>query len=378
MSLILCMKINSLELISFRNYHQQSFLFDPYINIFIGDNAQGKTNVLESIYLLSTARSFRTHKYKEMIFFNEEFSKITGQVETNNKPSVMRIVLSKEGKKAFINQKDILKTSEYLGYLNVILFLPSDLYLIQGSPGERRSLLDSEISKISPIYMYNISKYYKLLKERNAYLKSLHDHKKEADVYLEVLSEQLAGLQEDIIKIRYDFISLLDEISHKIYDYISSSESLSISYHCMYKDYSKEIILKKYQETYYKDIIYSMTSFGLHRDDIIFKLNDKNAAFYASQGQQRSIVLALKIGLLEIAKKQIGEYPILLLDDVLSELDDKRKTKLLNMIDHKIQTFITSTSIDGIHHQIINDALKIYISEGHIKEEKNGRYKSKS
>lgn len=126
MSLILCMKINSLELISFRNYHQQSFLFDPYINIFIGDNAQGKTNVLESIYLLSTARSFRTHKYKEMIFFNEEFSKITGQVETNNKPSVMRIVLSKEGKKAFINQKDILKTSEYLGYLNVILFLPSD------------------------------------------------------------------------------------------------------------------------------------------------------------------------------------------------------------------------------------------------------------
>ena len=372
------MKINSLELISFRNYHQQSFLFDPYINIFIGDNAQGKTNVLESIYLLSTARSFRTHKYKEMIFFNEEFSKITGQVETNNKPSVMRIVLSKEGKKAFINQKDILKTSEYLGYLNVILFLPSDLYLIQGSPSERRSLLDSEISKISPIYMYNISKYYKLLKERNAYLKSLHDHKKEADVYLEVLSEQLAGLQEDIIKRRYDFISLLDEISHKIYDYISSSESLSISYHCMYKDYSKEIILKKYQETYYKDIIYSMTSSGLHRDDIIFKLNDKNAAFYASQGQQRSIVLALKIGLLEIVKKQIGEYPILLLDDVLSELDDKRKTRLLNMIDHKIQTFITSTSIDGIHHQIINDALKIYISEGHIKEEKNGRYKSKS
>ena len=121
-----------------------------------------------------------------------------------------------------------------------------------------------------------------------------------------------------------------------------------------------------------------MTSSGLHRDDIIFKLNDKNAAFYASQGQQRSIVLALKIGLLEIVKKQIGEYPILLLDDVLSELDDKRKTRLLNMIDHKIQTFITSTSIDGIHHQIINDALKIYISEGHIKEEKNGRYKSKS
>ncbi len=358
------MQLNSLTLTSFRNYQNESFTFDPYINIFIGKNAQGKTNVLESIYLLSMTRSFRTSKYREMIQFEHDFSKIEGQVVTNNKETSMKLVISKEGKKAFINNNTINKSSDYIGYLNTILFLPSDMSLVQGSPSYRRKLIDQEISKISPIYMYNINKYHKLLKERNAYLKLLHQKHNGADEYLEVLSEQLASVQKELISRRLEFVHLLDEISHSLYDYISQKESLHIEYRSRYKKYDKESIMNEYVKTYKKDIQYQTTSMGIHKDDLLFLLDNKNASLYASQGQQRSIVLSIKIGLLEIVKKEIGEYPILLLDDVLSELDDERKTKLLNLIDHKIQTFITTTSIDGIHHHLINESNKIYIENG--------------
>lgn len=159
-----------------------------------------------------------------------------------------------------------------------------------------------------------------------------------------------------------------------MYDYIAMhKETLRIAYKTHYKEMSYECILDKYRSQYQKDILFGQTNSGIHKDDIEMYLNDNDAVIYASQGQQRSIVLALKIGLLELIKKEIGEYPILLLDDVLSELDDVRKTKLLNLIQGKVQTFITSTSIDGIHHQVIDMAKKIVIEDGHVKGEDNGR-----
>lgn len=368
------MKINNLVLKNFRNYSDCSVTFDPFINIFIGSNAQGKTNLLEAIYILSLSKSFKTNIIEELIFFQQDFAKITGQIVTNEKNMNLEIILSALGKKAIINQKEIKKTSDYVGYLNVVLFIPEDLMLIKGSPRLRRKLMDMEISKISPIYMYNLNKYYKLLKERNKYLKMLHESHKKEDEYLEVLSEQMAKLQIDLLKKRIEFVGLLNDISTSMYDYISlHKEVLNIEYKSIYKDISYEGILKKYQKNYQRDIAYSQTMDGLHKDDMIMSLDGKNAMLYASQGQQRSIVLAMKIALLELIKKEIGEYPILLLDDVLSELDDIRKTKLLNLIQGKVQTFLTSTSIDGIHHQVIENAKKIYIENGQVKGESNGR-----
>ena len=377
--ILLKMKINQITLKNFRNYKDCFVEFDPFINIFIGKNAQGKTNLLEAIYILSMSKSFKTNLIEELIYFGEDFAKIQGQIVSHEQDMNLEIVLSTLGKKAIINHKEIKKTSDYVGYLNVVLFIPEDLMLIKGSPRLRRKLIDIEISKISPIYMYNLNKYNKLLKERNKYLKMLHEKHKGYDEYLEVLSEQMARIQVDLIKKRIEFVDLLDKISATIYDYISfHEEKLHIQYKSVYKDISYEGILEKYKKTYQRDISYSQTMDGIHKDDMLMFLDDKDAVVYASQGQQRSIVLAIKIGLLELIKKEIGEYPILLLDDVLSELDDVRKTKLLNLIQGKVQTFLTSTSVDGIHHQVIDMAKKIVIENGQVKGEDNGRKQSRT
>ncbi|MFR7590723.1 MAG: DNA replication/repair protein RecF [Longibaculum sp.] len=377
--ILLKMKINQITLKNFRNYKDCFVEFDPFINIFIGKNAQGKTNLLEAIYILSMSKSFKTNLIEELIYFGEDFAKIQGQIVSHEQNMNLEIVLSTLGKKAIINYKEIKKTSDYVGYLNVVLFIPEDLMLIKGSPRLRRKLIDIEISKISPIYMYNLNKYNKLLKERNKYLKMLHEKHKGYDEYLEVLSEQMARIQIDLIKKRIEFVDLLDKISATIYDYISfHEEKLHIQYKSVYKDISYEGILEKYKKTYQRDISYSQTMDGIHKDDMLMFLDDKDAVVYASQGQQRSIVLAIKIGLLELIKKEIGEYPILLLDDVLSELDDVRKTKLLNLIQGKVQTFLTSTSVDGIHHQVIDMAKKIVIENGQVKGEDNGRKQSRT
>jgi len=364
------MLIKDLSLRNFRNYKECTISFDPFMNIFIGKNAQGKTNILEAIYLLSLSKSFKTHILEEMIYFDEEFSKLSTHIQTNRKDILLEIIISKLGKKAMINSNEIAKSSDYVGYLNVVLFVPEDLLLVKGSPKIRRKFIDIEISKVSPIYLFNLNKYKKLLKERNQYLKILHDAHKKEDDYLEVLSEQLAKLQVDLIKRRIEFIDLLNDITQKMYSYISlNKEELTLQYKSMYKNYNYEDILKKYKDNYQRDIHYSKTMDGIHKDDIEIFLNKQEANIYASQGQQRSIVLAIKIALLELIKKEIGEYPILLLDDVLSELDDIRKSKLLNLIQDKVQTFVTTTSIDGIHHEVIKKAKKIYIENGCVKGE---------
>ena len=371
------MKINHLELKNFRNYKDCSLDFHPFINIFVGKNAQGKTKLLESLYLLSLSKSFKTKMNEDMICFDEEFAKIKGDILSNERNMSLEVVISKLGKKAIVNHKEIKKTSDYVGYLNVVLFIPEDLMLIKGSPKLRRKLMDMEISKISPIYMYNLNKYNQLLKERNKYLKILHDKKTGYDEYLEVLSEQMAKLQVDLIHKRLEFVQLLNDISSTMYDYISlHQEKLRIEYKSTYKSIDYETILERYKKNYQKDIQYSQTNEGMHKDDMLMFLDDKDALLFASQGQQRSIILSIKIGLLELIKKEIGEYPILLLDDVLSELDEIRKTKLLNLIQDKVQTFLTSTSIDGIHHSVIDNAKKIYIEDGHVKGEQDGRNES--
>lgn len=214
---------------------------------------------------------------------------------------------------------------------------------------------------------FNLSKYNNLLKERNKYLKLLNKKNRANDEYLEVLDEQLAKLQVELIKKRINFINKLDEKVKLIYQMISKKddEMINLRYICFVKnEINYENILLLYKKNYQRDIRYMQTNIGIHKDDLGIYMNGNIADLFASQGQQRTIVLAMKIALIELIKDEIGEYPVLLLDDVLSELDETRKNMLLDILNQKIQTFITTTSIDGINHQIVKKAKKIYIESG--------------
>ena len=335
------MRINNLELTDFRNYNHFFIEFDQGINILIGGNAQGKTNIIEAIYLLSVCKSFRTHINDQMIQFDHDFAKVKGNVFSNERMHQLELILSKESKKAKVDGKDILKISDYVGYLNAVVFVPDDLSLVKGSPSIRRKFLDLELSKISPIYVFYLTKYNRLLKERNQYLKLLNQRRGKYDEYLETLDEQLAEVQIKIIEKRNNFIERLSLKVKDIYLNIANChEIVELRYECFIKDVNKEVC----------------------NGNIENFVDNKSAHQFASQGQQRTIVLSMKIALIELIKEEIGEYPILLLDDVLSELDDQRKTKLLDILNNRIQTFITTTSIDGIEHHVIKEAKKININ----------------
>ena len=361
------MIVKSLSLSNFRNYNRLFIEFNQDINILIGDNGQGKTNLIEAIYLLSVGKSFKTHIIKQMIMFDYDFAKVKGEVISNNKKRYLEIILCNDFKRSKIYYQKIYNISEYVGLLNVVVFIPDDLYLVKGGPRNRRRFVDLELSKISPIYVFNLSKYNNLLKERNKYLKVLNKKNMNSDEYLEVLDEQLAKLQVELIKKRIKFINKLGEKVKLIYQMISKKddEIIDLCYLCFLKnEINYENILSMYKKNHQRDIRYMQTHIGIHKDDLGIYMNGNIADLFASQGQQRTIVLAMKVALIELIKDEIGEYPVLLLDDVLSELDETRKNMLLDILNQKIQTFITTTSIDGINHQIVEKAKKIYIKSG--------------
>lgn len=362
------MLVKSICLDNFRNYNHVQIDFNHDINILIGSNGQGKTNLIEAIYLLSVGKSFRTHINKQMIMFGTEFAKVRSQVISNSKLRKLEIILGNNFKNAKIDNQNVSKISEYVGFLNVVVFVPDDLYLVKGNPGMRRRFIDLEISKISPIYAFNLSKYNNLLKERNKYLKIINKKNiNYEDEYLIVLDEQLSKLQVELIKKRINFVNQLNQRVSLIYQKISQkdSEVIKLEYSCFLKgEVSYENILSLYKLNHHRDIKYMQSQFGIHKDDLKIYMNDSEASMFASQGQQRTIVLSLKIALIELIRTEIGEYPVLLLDDVLSELDQTRKNMLLDILNDKIQTFITTTSIDGIDHRIIKKAKKIYIESG--------------
>ena len=366
------MRINTIKLINFRNFKDFQLNFSKDINILIGKNAQGKTNLIESFYVLSVCRSFRTHISQQLISFGEEFSRLETNIISNSRPLHLEMILTGKNKKARINNVDIGKTSEFVGYLNVVVFTPDDLYLIKGGPGQRRRFIDLELSKISPIYLFNLSKYNRLLKERNKFLKILKEKNRYSDSYLDVLNEQMAELQVELIKKRLVFIDKLSRLSSDIYRKIAGNhESIYFSYKSfisLKNENLYDLIIEKYNKNSERDIRYAQTQDGIHKDDLRMMINGKEASLYASQGQQRTIVLSIKIALLELIKEEIGEYPVLLLDDVLSELDDTRKSMLLNLLDQKIQTFITTTSIEDIADDILKNADIFEIENGKLKE----------
>jgi len=372
------MFIHQLSLKNYRSYHQLEISFENKVNVIIGENAQGKTNVMESIFVLAMAKSHRTSNDKELIRWDEDYAKIEGRIEKHSGSIPMELVISKKGKKAKVNHIEQLKLSQYVGHMNVVMFAPEDLNLVKGSPMIRRRFIDMEIGQVSPIYLHDVSQYQKVLQQRNHYLKLLQTKRQTDETMLEILTEQMNVLAAKIVKKRYEFLRLLEGWAKEIHSNISRGiERLKIQYKPTVDVSENDDLTKmikefnlKFDKIKGKEIERGTTLFGPHRDDIIFFVNNRDVQTFGSQGQQRTTALSVKLAEIELIYSEIGEYPILLLDDVLSELDDHRQSHLLNTIQGKVQTFVTTTSIDGIAHETLNEASMYQVELGEMKRVK--------
>lgn len=363
------MWIQTLTLTNYRNYLNNQLEFSPKLNVFTGKNAQGKTNLLEAIYFLALTRSHRTRTDKEIIQISKENLRISGVLKRLNGTTTLDIHLSKKGRVTAVNHLKQAKLSDYIGMMTVVLFAPEDLQLIKGSPSLRRKFIDIDLGQIKPMYLADLSHYNHVLKQRNTYLKTAE---KIDNDFLSVLDEQLVNFGTRVMEHRLEFISDLEKEADQYHYTISSGiEHLKIHYTssvffqetCDIKQNFSDLLKKNHQ----RDIFKKNTSIGPHRDDLDFFINDLPANL-GSQGQHRSLILSLKMAEIELIKNITNDYPILLLDDVMSELDNYRQTELLKMVVNKnIQTFITTTSIE--HLSQLPDNLKMFtIKQGNIQE----------
>lgn len=337
------MIIKSIELSNFRNYEKLNINFDEGTNILYGDNAQGKTNILEAAYLSGTTKSHKGSKDKEMIRFECEESHIRTVVVKNQKEYQIDMHLRKSGSKGVaINKIPIKKASELFGILNIVFFSPEDLNIIKNGPSERRRFIDLELSQLDKIYLSDLAKYNKTLVQRNRLLKDINYRPDLIDT-LPVWDMQLIECGKNIIKKRKKFIDELNEIIGDIHYKISGGkENLILKYEPNIDDIFFEDELNKAKQ---KDMKLCQTTVGPHRDDMLFSIGDIDIRKYGSQGQQRTSALSLKLSEISLVKKSINNTPVLLLDDVLSELDSNRQNYLLNSISD-IQTIITCTGLE--------------------------------
>ena len=353
------MFIESLELQNFRNYETLSLGFDRGTNILFGDNAQGKTNILEAVYLGGTTKSHRGSKDREMIRFGEEEAHIRMIVRRESVSHRIDMHLKKNKSKGIaINGVPIRKASELFGVVNMVFFSPEDLQIIKDGPGERRRFLDLELCQLGKVYLVQLTNYNKILNQRNKLLRDLA-FSPELMPTLEVWDEQLLSYGSEIITAREEFVAQLNEIIKEIHRNLTGErEQLELIYEPNVRREDFATVLRKNRE---KDIRFKMSSVGPHRDDLCVKVNGIDIRKFGSQGQQRTAALSLKLSEIYLVKRMIHDTPVLLLDDVLSELDSSRQNYLLKSI-KKIQTLITCTGLDDfVNHQFrINRVFRVF------------------
>lgn len=337
------MNIEQIHLQSFRNYDNASFSFEPEaIHCLIGNNAQGKTNFIESIYFLSHLHSFRTMQMKDLIQADKEWMRMDAKVETHGHKEDVKVMISDQQRLLFHFNDPVKRYSDFVGIVNAILFCPDDMLMLKQSPRLRRRMIDMELIKISKTYTNTLSHYQKILKERNAVLKQ----KKIDEIYIDTLTQQLIQDQLIIVSQRQAFIKRLNQELLGIYPFFSQEKEVIEIRYQTFVDIDqpiKEQMEELYRSSLQKDIRYQQTTLGIHKDDILFLYKDQPMVNVASQGQKRSVLLALKLGLAQIIYQTQNEYPILLLDDVFSELDDQRKQQLISHLPKSMQIFITTT-----------------------------------
>ena len=369
------MVLSEISLINFRNYDNLNLPLCNNVNILIGNNAQGKTNILESIYVLAITKSHRSLIDNNLIKNNESFCKIKGNIMINNISRKLEFFLSGKEKKVFINKNQIKKLTDYISKFNIIIFTPDDLELIKGSPNGRRKFLNIEIGQIDNKYLNILNDYNKLLKTRNEFLKKINTNSIPELRYLEVLNEKLIEKAIYIYEKRFEFINLVNSNLSNIYSDITNSGDLNIKYinnlniNTFDKDKIVEIFKEKFKVNLNREIILGTTLFGPHKDDFAFFNGQNDMKYFGSQGQQRSAVLALKLAEIKIFKDKTKENPILLLDDIFSELDDIKKNNVIKYIKSGIQTIITTTDLNQINEELLLDSYIYKIDNGQVERQ---------
>ena len=345
------MQVLKIRLKDFRNFKELNLDPKNIINVFLGDNAQGKTNLLEAIHFASLGRSQRVQKESDLIRWEQSQAIIHLSFQKLGVEQTIAFEISADKPRRIILNDHPIRIKQLIGRFNTVLFAPEDLFLIKGSPANRRKFLDAEISQASPVYFDDLLKYNKILTQRNSLLKLIKDGQAKPDS-LALWNEQLADTAVKIIAKRLETVEKISRLANNIQQKIAAQlENIKILYEIHGIDANQNLpselatwYLKKLSDNQNIDIIRGSTSFGPHLDDIVFLINNRDLRSFGSQGQQRTSVLALKLSELEFLKEEIGNYPILLLDDVMSELDVKRRTQLLDFLNRQeIQTFITAT-----------------------------------
>jgi DNA replication and repair protein RecF len=343
--------VKSLVLENFRNHKATRILFSDRFNIIYGDNGQGKTNILEAIYLCASGRSHRTSKDSELVRFGSNSYNVNTFVYNGGLDRDISINYLQDQKKQIrINEIPLKKIGSLMGNLYAVLFSPEDLFIIKQGPMERRRFVDITLSQIKPSYFYNLQILAKILKQRNMLLKSIHSKSELLDT-IDIWNAKLAEVAAAIIISRQDFAKILSDLAQKQHKYLTiEKEVISFDYNCSFQVFEtnkkNEIInlyLKHLEKSITRDMALGYTSIGPHRDDYDILINEKSLKLYGSQGQQRSAVLSLKIAEIELINNETGQYPVLLLDDVMSELDENRQKYLMDSIKN-VQTFITCTN----------------------------------
>lgn len=367
------MYLTKLKLINFRNYKELQLNFHPKVNVFIGNNAQGKTNILEAIYLTGTGKSFRTNKDRDLIKFDKKQAYIKLDGEKKYSDMVVELKLEENKKKQIkVNGITLTKNAEILNNVYVVIFSPEDLKLIKEGPSERRRFIDNEISQIKPKYYYHLSQYHRVLLQRNNLLKKIHYDKKYMPT-LDVWNEKLVEFGTKIMEEREQFIKRISALSRLIHRKITESkENLEVKYISsipVKNNYHEtaENFKSKLSESLSIDINRKSTTLGPHRDDLGVYINNIDIRSFGSQGQQRTSALSLKLAEIELVKAETSEYPILLLDDVMSELDIHRQRFLIKSL-RDIQTFITTTEINSLNELDLKQEHMFYVENATVRQ----------
>jgi len=377
------MILRSIKLKNFRNYETLELSFKEGINIVYGENAQGKTNLLESIYVLALTKSHRSFIDYNLIKEGEINSKITGIVEKENIATTYEVLLEKKKKKCFIDSDEIKKLSDYISNLNIIIFYPEDLEIIKGSPQIRRRYLNTEISQLDRNYFKILNDYMRLLKMRNESLKNMISYSGMEHPYFKAVTDYFIEKAALLYKMRIKFIQKINEYCEAIFLDISGKKGFHIEYESSFKlenlslEEIKDQLRKKITEVSTSEYRAKISLIGPHKDDISFWIDTINLRNFGSQGQQRMAILAIKLSEITVFENYCHDKPILLLDDVFSELDDGKKNNLLSYISSDIQTIITTTEISNIENSILEKSKLIEIANGAIEKitevKKHGR-----
>lgn len=360
------MQILNLNLLNFRNYEKLKLDFSPKRNIIIGKNGMGKTNIVEAIYVLALTKSFRGQTDAVLINMNQEMLRIEADIKSSFIDNY-KIIINKEEKRVKINNNRIKKLSDYVSKINIILFSIDDLKLIKDTPSTRRKLINIELSELNNEYLYLLNSYNKLLKQRNSYLKTLMLNGYAEKRYLDIITERIIEFGIKIYEFRKNFINSINKLLDDIYFKISKQKGLQIKYQSDYElNYNK--ILEKYKYYEEKDINFGKTHFGVHHDDFIFYKNGKNLKDYGSEGEQKNAIIAFKLAELDVFKLERKDNPILILDDLFSELDKEKINNILEFISEDIQTFITTTELNKVKKSLVKDSKIFIVDNGRVEE----------